>query len=110
MLFTRETSPEAFKRDGDQHLNERQKRILALKVNDEFFFSYTMSRNWNETRYRVLHNGVVEMLSEHRHRESTPTPYPAGLKIVDADRKDRFTTLEDIAKRAVKSFMSFKEL
>ena len=108
MLFTRETTPEAFKRDEDQHLNERQKRILALKVNDEFFFSYTMSRNWNETRYRVLPNGVVEMLSEHRHRESTP--YPAGLKIVDADRKDKFTTLEDIAKRAVESFMSFKEL
>jgi hypothetical protein len=56
----------------------------------------------------VLHNGVVELISEHTHRESTP--YPAGPQLVDADRKDRFTNLEDIAKRAVKSFMVFKEL
>ena len=89
-------------------MNKRQLRILALQPNDEFLFSYTMPRNWNETRYRVLQDGVVEMISEHRHRESTP--YPAGYKLVDADRKDRFTTLEDIAKRAAQSFMSFKEL
>lgn len=89
-------------------MNKRQQRILALQPNDEFLFSYTMPRNWNETRYRVLQDGVVEMISEHTHRESTP--YPAGPQLVDVDRKDKFTNLEDIAKRAVKSFMVFKEL
>ena len=89
-------------------MNKRQLRILALQPNDEFLFSYTMPRDWSEDRYRVLDNGVVELISEHGHRESTP--YPAGPQLVDADRKDRFTTLEDIAKRAVKSFMVFKEL
>ena len=89
-------------------MNKRQQRILALQPNDEFFFSYTGPRTWKETRYRVLDNGVVEMISEHSHRESTP--YPAGPQLVAADRKDKFTTLEDIAKRAVKSFMVFKEL
>ena len=53
-------------------------------------------------------NGVVEMISEHTHRESTP--YSSGPQLVDADRKDRFTNLEDIAKRAGQSFMVFKEL
>ena len=108
MLITKETFPEAFKRDESQYLTERQKRILALQHNDEFLFSYTMPRTWKETRYRVLHNGVVEMISEHTHRESTP--YSSGPQLVDADRKDRFTNLEDIAKRAVESFMVFKEL
>ena len=95
-------------KDENRFYNKRQKRILALQPNDEFLFSYTMPRTWKETLYRVLHNGVVEMISEHTHRESTP--YSSGPQLVDADRKDRFTNLEDIAKRAVQSFMVFKEL
>jgi len=89
-------------------MNNRQQRILNLKFNDEFLFSYTLRDRWTEDRYRVLQNGVVEMISEHHHWCSRPSP--GGPQLVDADRKDRFTNLEDIAKRAVQSFMVFKEL
>ncbi len=89
-------------------MNKRQQRILNLKVNDEFLFSYTGPRNWREKRYRVLHNGVVELISVHMHRESTP--FPSGPEPVDALDRNRFTNLEQIAKDAVKSFMVFKEL
>ncbi len=89
-------------------MNKRQQRILNLKVNDEFLFSYTGPRNWREKRYRVLDNGVVELISVHMHRESTP--FPAGPQPVDALDRNRFTNLEQIAKDAVRSFMVFKEL
>ena len=89
-------------------MNQRQQRILNLKFNDEFLFSYTGPRDWREKRYRVLNHGVVELISVHMHRESTP--YPAGPQPVDADDRNRFTSLEKIAKDAVKSFMVFKEL
>ena len=108
MLITRETHPEAFKRDESQYLTERQKRILALKFNDEFTFSYTGPRDWNLNRYRVLNHGVVELISVHKHRESTP--YPAGPQPVDADDRNRFTSLEKIAKDSVGGFTVFKEL
>ena len=108
MLITKETFPKAFERNESDHLTERQKRILALKFNDEFLFSYTGPRNWREKRYRVLQNGVVELISVHMHRESTP--FPAGPQPVDALDRNRFTNLEQIAKDAVKSFMVFKEL
>ena len=48
------------------------------------------------------------MISEHLHWESTPSP--AGPELVDAERKDKFTNLNDIAKRAGKSYMVFKEI
>lgn len=89
-------------------MNKRQQRILNLKFNDEFLFSYTGPKTWREKRYRVLHNGVVELISVHTHRESTP--YPEGPQLVDADDRNRFTNLEQIAKDAVGSFMVFKEL
>ena len=108
MLITKETFPKAFERNESDHLTERQKRILALKFNDEFLFSYTGPRNWREKRYRVLDNGVVELISVHMHRESTP--FPAGPQPVDALDRNRFTNLEQIAKDAVRSFMVFKEL
>lgn len=108
MLITKETFPKAFERNESDHLTKRQKRILALKFNDEFTFSYTGPRDWTLDRYRVLNHGVVELISEHRHRESTP--YPAGPQLVDPDREDRFTSLEKIAKAAVGGFTVFKEL
>ena len=89
-------------------MNKRQQRILALQPNDEFLFSYTGPRTWREKRYRVLDNGVVELISVHTHRESTP--YPEGPQPVDAEDKNRFTDLYQIAKNSVKSFMVFKEL
>jgi len=101
MLYTPEKTETRF-------YNKRQKRILALQPNDEFTFSYTGPRDWSENRYRVLHNGVVELISVHTHRESTP--YPSGPHPVDADDRNRFTNLEQIAKDAVGSFMVFKEL
>ena len=108
MLITKETFPKAFERNESDYLTKRQKRILALQPNDEFTFSYTSPRDWSEDRYRVLHNGVVELISVHTHRESTP--YPSGPQPVDADDRNRFTNLEQIAKDAVSSFMVFKEL
>lgn len=108
MLITKETFPKAFERNESDYLTKRQKRILALQPNDEFLFSYTGPRNWREKRYRVLHDGVVELISVHMHRESTP--FPAGPQPVDALDRNRFTNLEQIAKDAVKSFMVFKEL
>lgn len=108
MLITRETYPEAFKRDESHYLTERQKRILALQPNDEFTFSYTGPREWSENRYRVLQNGVVELISKHMHRESTP--YPCGPQLVDADDRNRFTSLDQIAKDSVGGFKVFKEL
>ena len=108
MLITKETFPKAFERNESDYLTKRQKRILALKVNDEFLFSYTGPRNWREKRYRVLEDGVVELISVHMHRESTP--FPAGPQPVDAHDRDRFTTLEDIAKASVGGFTVFKEL
>jgi hypothetical protein len=56
----------------------------------------------------VLNHGVVELISVHKHRESTP--YPAGPQPVDADDRNRFTSLEKIAKEAVGGFTVFKEL
>ena len=89
-------------------MNNRQLRVLKLKPNDEFLFSYIAPRKWEETRYKVLENKVVEMISEHLHWESTPSP--AGPTLVDAERKDKFTNLNEIAKRAGKSYMVFKEI
>ena len=108
MLITKETFPKAFERNESDYLTKRQKRILALKVNDEFLFSYTGPRNWRERRYRVLEDGVVELISVHMHRESTP--FPAGPQPVGAEDRNRFTDLYQIAKDSVKSFMVFKEL
>ena len=108
MLITRETFPKAFERNESDYLTKRKKRILALKFNDEFLFSYTGPRTWREKRYRVLHNGVVELISVHMHSESTP--HPAGPQPVDAYDRNRFTNLEQIAKDAVGGFTVFKEL
>jgi len=101
MLFTPE-------KDERRFMNSRQKRILDLQPNDEFLFSYTLRQRWTEDRYRVLHNGVVELISEHPHWCSRPSP--GGPRLVDADRPDRFSSLEKIAKDATTSFMVFKEL
>lgn len=101
MLYTPEKTETRF-------YNKRQKSILALQPNDEFLFSYTGPRTWRLKRYRVLDNSVVELISVHTHRESTP--YPEGPQLVDSDSRHRFTNLEQIAKDAVGSFMVFKEL
>ena len=55
MLVTRETFPKAFERDESDYLTKRQKRILALKFNDEFtILLYNVQEIGREDRYRVL--------------------------------------------------------
>lgn len=89
-------------------MNSKEQRILNLKPGSEFLFSFTGSRTWRERHYKVLEDGIVELLTMHTHRESTP--YPEGPQPVDADSIHRFTTLERIAKESVGGFTVFKEL